>query len=129
MGVSKGRGYLRFHSHYSGLITMKVFAFSTLMFYLSWLPFWVVRNEVIGISINNVALMETELKYLAWFYLPVSLLVSSIPILIFWIRNLKARNRRNQVKLEGALRENASLQIQLDKKETVKFGSLRGYFR
>jgi len=106
---------------------MKVFAFSTVVFYLSWLTVWVVRNEVIQVSLNNVSMVETELKYLAWFYLPVSLLVSSIPILIFWIASLKARNRRSQVKLEGALRHNASLQIQLDKKERVKYGSLRDY--
>jgi hypothetical protein len=105
---------------------MRTFLSSAFIYYLSWLPFYFVKDKLVTISINNIVLAETEIKYLVIWYFPFTLL-ALIPILLMFLFNRNKRIRKLESKLENAKQLQFETEVKLNRKERIKFGSLSGY--
>lgn len=105
---------------------MKPFLLSAFIYYLSWLPFYVVRDRLITISINNIVLASTEIKHLAIWYFPFTLF-AVIPILLVFLFNRNKQIKKLESKLENAKQLQLDTEIKLNRKELIKYNSLRGF--
>lgn len=105
---------------------MKTLFLPALIYYVSWIPFFVVREKVIEISIGGVLLVSSEIKHLIVYYFPITLL-ALIPVLLLWVSDRSKRMKKLEQRLENTEQLLSETEAKLEKKERIKYGSLTGF--